>query len=63
MTPLMKLLRMRVCMIALLLLAAMPASAQPDLPDVPFESSPLLKITPDRNLGEVLAVAMNSKGP
>lgn len=31
-------------------------------PEIPFESVPFLKLTPDRNLGEVLAVAVNSKG-
>src|SRR5260370_13897454 len=50
------------CMIVLLSLLGMPALAQVDVPDLPFESVPFLKITPDRNLGEVLAVAMNSKG-
>ena len=50
------------CMFVLLSLLAIPAFAQMDVPDLPFESVPFLKITPDRNLGEVLAVAMNSKG-
>src|SRR5271154_547586 len=31
-------------------------------PEIPFESVPFLKLTPDRNLGEVLSVAINSKG-
>jgi hypothetical protein len=45
------------CMIVLLTLVAAPAFAQMDVPDLPFESVPFLKITPDRNLDEVLAVA------
>jgi 6-bladed beta-propeller len=32
-----------------------------DAPSIPFESVPFLKLTPDRNLGEVLGVAINSK--
>src|ERR1700726_1740212 len=52
----------RFCMIVLLSLLATPAFAQQDVPDLPYESVPFLKITPDRNLGEVLAVAVNSKG-
>jgi hypothetical protein len=49
-------------------LLAAPAFAQqtaPGLqnaPEIPFESVPFLKLTPDRNLGEVLSVAVNSKG-
>jgi len=31
-------------------------------PEIPFESVPFLKLTPERNLGEVLSVAVNSKG-
>jgi sugar lactone lactonase YvrE len=31
-------------------------------PEIPFDSVPFLKLTPERNLGEVLAVAVNSKG-
>jgi len=30
--------------------------------EIPFESVPFLKLTPERNLGEVLSVAVNSKG-
>ena len=52
----------RFCMIAVLSLLANPAFAQQEVPDLPYESVPFLKITPDRNLGEVLAVAVNSKG-
>ncbi len=53
----------------LVALLATPAFAQqpatPGLqsaPEIPFESVPFLKLTPDRNLGEVLSVAVNSKG-
>jgi hypothetical protein len=54
----------RFWIVALLALVATPAFAQlgPTVPDLPFESVPFLKITPDRNLGEVLSVAVNSKG-
>jgi len=52
----------RLLMVALLVLLTRPALAQQDVPDLPYESVPFLKITPDRNLGEVLAVAVNSKG-
>src|SRR5690348_2360030 len=31
-------------------------------PEIPFDTVSFLKLTPDRNLGEVLAVAVNSKG-
>src|ERR1700736_5428520 len=40
----------------------MPAFERQAVPDAPFESVPFLKITPDRNLGEGVAVAVNSKG-
>jgi len=52
----------RLLMVAVLVLLTRPALAQQDVPDLPYESVPFLKITPDRNLGEVLAVAVNSKG-
>src|ERR1700694_201691 len=50
-------------------LLAVPAFAQQapaapgvqNAPEIPFESVPFLKLTPDRNLGEVLGVAVNSK--
>ena len=41
---------------------APPAPGIQSAPEIPFESVPFLKLTPDRNLGEVLAVAVNSKG-
>src|ERR1700736_6847611 len=48
----------------LLVVAAAPLCAQQSapVPDIKFESVPFLKLTPDRNLGEVLGVAVNSKG-
>src|SRR6202158_2585455 len=52
----------RVSIVLALALLVMPAFAQQAVADIPFESLSFLKITPDRNLGEVLAVAMNSKG-
>jgi hypothetical protein len=48
-----------------LLIAASAACAlaqQQSAPQLKFESVPFLKLTPDRNLGEVLGVAVNSKG-
>ena len=41
---------------------APPAPGTQSAPEIPFDSVPFLKLTPDRNLGEVLAVAVNSKG-
>src|ERR1700739_2174474 len=52
-------------MIALLALLAAPLFAQEgtSVPALPFESVPSpLKYSPDQNLGEVLSVAVNSKG-
>lgn len=37
------------------------APALQSAPEIPFDSVPFLKLTPDRNLGEVLGVAVNSK--
>jgi len=46
-----------------LALLAMPVFAQQSVPEIPFESVPTpLKYSADMNLGEVLAVAVNSKG-
>lgn len=54
------------CTILLLLLAAPVFAQQPqnlDVPEIPFVSEPnFLKYPPDMNLGEVLGVAVNSKG-
>jgi sugar lactone lactonase YvrE len=41
---------------------APPAPGIQNAPEIPFESVPFLKLTPERNLGEVLGVAVNSKG-
>ena len=41
---------------------APPAPGIQNAPEIPFDSVPFLKLTPDRNLGEVLGVAVNSKG-
>src|SRR5579872_4111057 len=55
----------RLPVIALLALLAPPLFAQsgPSVPALPFESVPNpLKYSVDENLGEVLSVAVNSKG-
>src|SRR3977135_4383352 len=52
----------RLLIVAVFVLLTTPALAQQEGPDLPYESGPFLKITADRNLGEVLAVAVNSKG-
>jgi NHL repeat len=41
---------------------APPAPGIQNAPEISFDSVPFLKLTPDRNLGEVLGVAVNSKG-
>jgi DNA-binding beta-propeller fold protein YncE len=41
---------------------APPAPGIQNAPEIPFDSVPFLKLTPERNLGEVLGVAVNSKG-
>ena len=49
--------------ILLLLCFTAPALAQPDVPEIPFTTVPnFLKYSPDMNLGEILGVAVNSKG-
>ena len=56
--------------ISVLVLLAHPVLAQESpsgpgiqsAPEIPFDSVPFLKLTADRNLGEVLGVAVNSKG-
>src|SRR5271167_2030488 len=51
---------MRIVMLTLL---SVPLLAQQNAPKIPFESVPQpLKYSPDMNLGEVLSVAVNSKG-
>src|ERR1043166_8206273 len=43
--------------------SAAPPPAQTTVPVVPFDSrADFLKITPDQNFGEVLGIAVNSKG-
>src|SRR3977135_828588 len=44
----------RLLIVAVLVLLTIPALAQQEVPDLQYESVPFLKITPDRNLGEVL---------
>lgn len=49
--------------IALLLPLCISAFAQSSAPEIPYESVPnFLRTTPDRNFGEILGVAVNSKG-
>lgn len=53
----------RHCLIALLILLATPVFGQESAPNLPFESVPgFFKVSPDMNFGEVLSVAVNSKG-
>ena len=55
----------RLCMFAslILLAAALFAQEGPSVPALPFESAPNpLKYSPDQNFGEVLSVAVNSRG-
>jgi len=43
--------------------APAPGPAPVTVPEIPFDSNPnFLKVTPDMNLGEVLGIAVNSKG-
>src|SRR5205085_8824393 len=43
--------------------AAAPAPAPVTVPEIPFDSNPeFLKVSPDMNFGEVLGIAINSKG-
>ena len=54
---------MRTLLIAVLLLAAPALYAQPQVPELPFESVPdFLKLPTGLNFGEVSGVAVNSKG-
>ncbi len=49
--------------IATLIVFAVVVSAQPAVPTIPFDSIPnYFKYSPEMNLGEVLGVAVNSKG-
>jgi DNA-binding beta-propeller fold protein YncE len=52
----------RIVIVLVALLGAVP-SAQPPVPEIPFDSVPnFLKLPPDMNLGEVSGIAVNSKG-
>src|SRR3954467_14174813 len=52
-----------VCVVSLSADPAVQPAAQPAVPKIRFESVPdFLKYSPDMNLGEVLGVAINSKG-
>jgi DNA-binding beta-propeller fold protein YncE len=52
----------RFAIVLVALLGATP-SAQPPVPEIPFDSVPnFLKVPPDMNLGEASGVAVNSKG-
>jgi len=54
---------MKICLLALSLLLAVPAFAQQSVPDLPFDSVPnFLKLPSGMNFGEVPGVAVNSKG-
>jgi len=51
------------CALAVTLAALSAQTPRPPVPTIPFESSTdFLKLSPDMNLGEVLGVAVNSKG-
>ncbi len=54
---------MKRLIIALVALLGATPSAQPPVPEIPFDSVPnFLKVPPDMNLGEASGVAVNSKG-
>jgi len=55
---------MKKLLMGVVMLMAWPAFSQQAIPvpEIKFESVPFLKLTYDRNLGEVLSVAVNSKG-
>src|SRR6516164_9757493 len=54
--------RMNLCIVALLVLGSVPASAQ-TVPEIEFDSvADFLKLPPGMNFGEVPGVAVNSKG-
>jgi streptogramin lyase len=54
---------MKICLIALFALLAVPSFAQQSVPEIPFDSVPdFLKLPPGVNFGEVAGVAVNSKG-
>jgi sugar lactone lactonase YvrE len=54
---------MKICLFVLSLLLAVPAFAQQNVPELPFDSVPnFLKLPSGMNFGEVPGVAVNSKG-
>src|SRR4026207_59408 len=54
---------MKTMLFSLALLAAVPALAQQNIPDIPFDSTTdFLKLPGGMNFGEVPGVAVNSKG-
>ena len=54
---------MKRIVIALVALLGAAPFAQSPVPEIPFDSVPsFLKLPPDMNLGEVLGVAVNTKG-
>ena len=54
---------MKACLLAALVLLAVPAVGQQAVPDLPFESVPdFLKLPDGMNFGEVSGVAVNSRG-
>lgn len=54
---------MRCALVVLVALLAAPAHAQQSVPEIPFDSVPnFFQYPPEMNLGEMAAVAVNSKG-
>jgi DNA-binding beta-propeller fold protein YncE len=54
---------MKRSVLALLILLAVPVTAQTPVPEIPFDSVPdFLKLPPGTNFGEVSGVAVNSRG-
>ena len=54
---------MKRSVLALLILLAVPVTAQTPVPEIPFESVPdFFKLPAGTNFGEVSGVAVNSKG-
>lgn len=53
---------MKRLLIVLLALVAAPAFAQQSAPEIPYDSTDVLKLPPDLYLGEATGVAVNSKG-
>src|SRR5437667_10049570 len=54
---------MKFCVIALIVLSALPLFAQQNVPEIPFDSVPdFFKLPAGMNFGEVPGVAVDSKG-